>query len=359
MPKPRRKENKGLPARWRYNHGAYSYRVPPGQEAQWDGKREFKLGRTLPEAYANWAKRIQTQGEVRTIGDLLDEYALRVIPTKKPKTRESNKHALKPLRLVFERMSILDIKPRHVYQYAEARSTKQRNDEGRLTGGRTAALREVEVLSHSFTKAVEWGLLDKHPFKNEVRLKGVAPRTRYVEDWEIVECLSLESRRKRGSVLAIQGYIRLKLLTGLRGIDLLRLRLDDLRDDGIHVQPSKTETTTAKKLIFDWTPERRAAVAMCKEARPVPTSEWLFCNRDGACYVDAETDDPPGWKSMWQRFMARVLAETEVKVPFTAHDLRAKAGSDADSLERARQLLGHADAAITARVYRRRPERIA
>ncbi len=61
---------------------------------------------------------------------------------------------------------------------------------------------------------------------------------------------------------------------------------------------------------------------------------------------------------MWQRFMKRVLTETEVRDPFTEHDLRAKAGSDAESLERARQLLGHADAAITQRVYRRRPERI-
>ena len=355
----RRKENKGLPARWRYKHGAYYYRVPPGQEQQWDGKHDFRLGSTLPEAYAAWAKRIQTQGEVRTIGDLLDEYALRVIPTKKPKTRASNEHALKPLRLVFERMSILDLKPRHVYQYAEARSVKHKTDEGRITGGRTAALREVEVLSHAFTKAVEWGLLDKHPFKNEVRLQGAKPRSRYVEDWEIVECLGLDSKRKRGSVFAIQAYIRLKLLTGLRGSDLLRLRLDDLRDDGIHVQPSKTEGSTGKKMIFAWTPERRAAVALCLAARPVQSSKWLFCNRDGDGYVDGETDESPGWKSMWQRFMARVLAETKVEVPFTAHDLRAKAGSDAESLERARQLLGHADAAITARVYRRKPERIA
>lgn len=38
---------------------------------------------------------------------------------------------------------------------------------------------------------------------------------------------------------------------------------------------------------------------------------------------------------------------------------RASALDQAESLERARQLLGHADAGITARVYRRRPERIA
>ena len=56
--------------------------------------------------------------------------------------------------------------------------------------------------------------------------------------------------------------------------------------------------------------------------------------------------------------ISRVLAETTVTQRFNDHDLRAKAGSDAESLERARQLLGHADTAITQRVYRRKPERI-
>jgi integrase len=43
---------------------------------------------------------------------------------------------------------------------------------------------------------------------------------------------------------------------------------------------------------------------------------------------------------------------------FTEHDLRGKVGSDAESLEPARQLLGHADSKITERVYRRKPELI-
>jgi len=56
--------------------------------------------------------------------------------------------------------------------------------------------------------------------------------------------------------------------------------------------------------------------------------------------------------------MAHLLKETAIKERFTEHDLRAKVASDAESLERARQLLAHADSRITQRVYRRRPERI-
>jgi integrase len=61
---------------------------------------------------------------------------------------------------------------------------------------------------------------------------------------------------------------------------------------------------------------------------------------------------------MWQRFMTRLLKETKIKERFTEHDLRAKCASDAESLGRAQQLLGHADSKITERIYRRKPETI-
>ncbi|MFD2271780.1 hypothetical protein ACFS07_13105 [Undibacterium arcticum] len=45
MPKPRNKENKGLPKRWQHTHGAYYYQVPPGLEAGWDGKKKIPARR--------------------------------------------------------------------------------------------------------------------------------------------------------------------------------------------------------------------------------------------------------------------------------------------------------------------------
>jgi hypothetical protein len=60
VPKPRRPENKGLPARWTNKHGAYYFRVPPGLESLWDGKQFFRLGKTLPEAYREWSARIDS-----------------------------------------------------------------------------------------------------------------------------------------------------------------------------------------------------------------------------------------------------------------------------------------------------------
>ena len=346
MPRPRHPENKHLPRGWRLYHGAYFYSVPKGFESLWDGKKQFRLGTTLPEAYKVWAERVGRNENAKTVADLLDRYGMEVVPKKAPKTQTENARHIAKLRGVFGALRLDEMRPQLVYKYVDKRTAK------------TAAHREVEVLSHAFTKAVEWGYIDRHPFKGEVRLEGEKPRTRYVEDWEVVECLALASRRKKGSVLAIQAYMRIKLLTGLARSDLLRIVMADLKDDGIHTQRHKTRETTGKRTIYEWTDELRAAVAMAKEARPVHISPFLFCNRDGAGYFDETTGTANGWDSMWQRFMDRVLKETKVTERFTEHDLRAKCASDAETLDHARALLAHADSRTTDRIYRRKAERV-
>lgn len=346
MPKQRLSENKGLPARWQYNHGAYYFRVPPGLESAWDGKRRFRLGKTLPEAFRTWSARLDSNEKIKNVGQMLDRYLLEVVPRKAPKTQTENARAAKRLHAVFGAMPLGAIEPKHIYLYVDKR------------GARTAAHREIEVLSHAYTKAVEWGYLNRHPFKGEVRLEGERPRDRYVEDHEIVECLALASRRKKGSVLAIQAYMRIKLITGMARSDLLRLTADSLRPDGIHIQRHKTRFTTGKRTVYEWTDTLRAAVALAKDARPVSSSTFLFCNRDGLGYIDEATGEAHGWESMWQRFMDRVLTETAVKERFTEHDLRAKCASDAATLAHAQALLSHADSRTTAAIYRRKPERV-
>jgi integrase len=69
-----------------------------------------------------------------------------------------------------------------------------------------------------------------------------------------------------------------------------------------------------------------------------------------------ETGGRVSTKSPAETLYERLLKETTITERFTEHDLRAKCASDAESLGRAQQLLGHADSKITARVYRRKPE---
>lgn len=348
MPKARLKINKGLPRRWVNHHGAYYYRVPPGLEAQWGGKKKYLLGHSLPEAHKTYAGLAEYTGKIRLIDDMLDKYELEVVPLKKSAaTRQANLVQIRRLRKVLGMLPVMPFPPSRVYKYVEQRTHK------------IAAHREIETLSHAYTKMVQWGEIDRHPFKGEVRLEGEPPRDRYVEDWEIIECLALPAKNAKGGVAVIQAYIRIKLLTGMGRGDLLRLEpARHFRDDGIHVQRHKTANSSGKRTIYSWTDALRTAVAQAQAARPVDISPFLFCTRKGEGYMNEETGQPPGWKSMWQRFFARVLAETKVTEHFTEHDLRAKVGSDADSLQHATELLAHADSRTTQRVYRRKPVKV-
>ena len=242
------------------------------------------------------------------------------------------------MRKVFGDLPIGALTSQHIYQFVDKRSIKKTNAAGRTLGGRTVAHREVEVLSHAYTTAVEWRYVARHPVNGEVRLQGEKPSTRYVEDWEIVGCLALESKQKKGSVHAMHAYMRLKLMTDLARGDLLRLTAGSLKEDGIHVQRHKTAGSNGKRTIYEWTSELRAAVESAKQAR-LALSPFLFCNRKGEGYIDEETGECHGWDSMWGRFMDRILKETKVSDRFTEHDLRAKCASDEDSLEHARALL--------------------
>lgn len=329
----------------------------------WDGKKLFRLGASLHEASRVWEERMreatqQDDQRVKTIGQLLDRYAREIIPTKSPASQVSNRNQMGKVREVFGSMPLVPFKPQLIYQFVEARSKKKLDPaSGRERGGKITAHREVELLSHAFTKAVEWGYIDRHPFKGEVRLQGEQPRTRYVEDWEIIEALKLDSRRKKGSILMIQAYLRLKLLTGLSQGDLLRLQPDQhFKEDGIHNVRHKIAKKVGKVTIYQWSDELKLAVNMALEARPKKDSKFLFCTRTGEGYIDEAVGRSSAWKSMWQRFMARLLKETKVTESFTEHDLRAKVGSDAESIEHAQALLAHADPSTTKRVYRRKAE---
>lgn len=355
MPRARLKSNSGLPRRWRLKNGAYRYQVPRGQESQWDGRREFTLGKTLPEAYKVWAARLGTPSTVTTVGDLLDRYLLEVVPTKKPATQHSDQRIVPILKKRFGSAPVVGgVEPRHVYEYV----SKRMRPDG--TPALTRGHREMAVLSHAFTWAVQWGLISKHPFKDEVRFeRSMQPKRkeRYVEDWEIVEALTLTPYRKRGSVLMCQAYIRLKLANiGLRATDMLRLKVTDATTDGFNVQPSKTERTTGRRQFFTWTPDRRRAWDMALAARPLDIAPYLFCTKTGESYFDEDTGSASGFESIWQRFMTRVLAETKVKQRFAERNLRSKVGSDAESIERAQRILGHADRRVTETFYRLLPD---
>jgi integrase len=352
------KKNKGLPARWRWIGSTLYYAVPPGQEALWDNKKSFRLGKTQAQAYAAWAKRmekVESPQNCRTIGVLLDQFLQRRVPEFSVSYQEMCIAAVTKLKPVFGEMNPLALVPNQIQVYMAERSEKRKNENGKLVGGAIIANREIEVLQTAYAWAVWKGLINSNPIKDNVQFNPENTRLRYVEDWEIEEMFKVSSPRRKGSVHAIQAYIKLKLLTGMAKGDLLRLTQSDLKEDGIHIRRHKTAKSTGKQTIYAWSEPLRAAVNEAIKARPA-ISPFLFCKKDGKGYVNEKTGKISGWKSMWDRFRDKVLAETKVTESFTDHDIRAKVGSDAESEEDARKMLSHASAATTRKHYRRKPD---
>lgn len=354
-PKKRRAENRGLPRRWQRRHGAIYYRVPPGEEHRWNGKQMFRLGATEPEAYRVWADRVERgQRPAASIEDLAERYLLEHVMTLSPKTRESYRPSLERVVAAFGRMAPSDVEPHHCRAYF---------DRVRTSRSLAVARSDLTVLRGMLAKALDWGILRHHPMAG-MRFETLPAATRDVAAWEVDAMLSIPATTR--TVRLAQLYTRLKLMLGLRRGDMLRLRLSDLRDDGIHVTPAKTIRSSGVTLIFQWVDETGEPIRELAEVvdaiRALPPRRigdaFLFTTREGRGFIDETTGRANGFDTLWTRFIDRVLAETPLSERIKEKDLRALVGAESASDEDARHRLGHTSVATTRRHYRRRPRLI-
>lgn len=163
--------------------------------------------------------------------------------------------------------------------------------------------------------------------------------------------MSLEPRGRFDCTRMLQAYANLKIITGLRQQDMLCMKVTDFTEEGIIVDTQKT----GKGIVIEWTDALRDAVSCALSVRLVDITPFVFCNRFGKSYYSHEkADHASGFKSMFKRYINRVIKETELEIPFTEHDLRAKTASDLEDLEHAQKLLAHTDAKMTKRYIRKR-----
>ena len=316
----RRKHNKHLPSRVYISHGQYFFVDAKGK---WN-----PLGRSLGQMYRSLAQFYDDDAPLAQMGDLFERYEQQVLPKKAEKTQAENSRSLKRLKAVFGDMVPSDVRPGDIYSYRDKR--------GQTT--EIGANRDLEVLSHVFTKAVEWSSVESNPCR-DVRKFSEPKRDRYVEDSEFLAVHKFASPM-------MQVAMDLALLTGLRRGDLLRLTRDNLTDEGILIKTSKT----GKPLLIEWSDELRSVINRAKRIKP-QVRQTLICNLQGKPYTGQ------GFAAIWQRLIRKAVDKKVIQERFRFHDLRAKSASD-DTLEAATQRLGHMDANLTERVYRRKPRRV-
>lgn len=334
MPRKKNKENKQLPIRWRYYHGAIYYRVPQAERHLWDGKSQFRLGRTLAEAHQTFAQRAGAYENTDRMGQLCDRYALEVVPGKKPATQRSNQYSLRRIRAAFDGNQVAAIEPHHIYQYRDHIGRKESKKKANL---------DLEVLSHMFTKAVEWGIRADHPMTGKKVTKFSLKSTKakvYVPDAELVAF---------ASILPVkwQLFTSLVVWTGRRKSEILRVRIPDLLEVGIRFTDGKDDDDT---FILEWTPEVRRIVQGLLDVREKVGSVYLIANRQGQPYVKAD-GTTSGIDSMWRRYQDKALEKGLISQRFTIHDLRRKRASELPLLV-AQRLLRHSTPVTTKKHYR-------
>lgn len=327
---------KKYPARWVKKHNAIYYVVPPGEEARFEGKKWFRLGKTDAEAYQTWGKMLgDYERNYHIMAKLFDRYMAEVAPSKSAATYRTNQIQIQKLRAFFGKMPPKSVKPVHIYQYMDIRKKTP-----------VAANREVALLSHVFTKAIRWGAVEENPCTGrKVERNSERPRDRYVTDEEFATFYS----KYAGEFL--QAYLKFKYLVGQRKADVLRIKLSDISKEGVRIKASKT----SKKILVSWTPELREAVEQAQSIKRKVGTIYLFATRSGQCYV-SEDGKTSGFDSIWQRRMKKYVEKGGVR--FNEHDIRAKTASDTE-LAHASDLMMHRSKEFTERVYRRKESVVA
>lgn len=315
----RRKHDRHLPQRVYVRRGVHYYAHPDGR---WQ-----RLGRDLATALARYSA-IAGPHAVHTMADLLDRYLIEVLPKKAPRTRLDQARQIPRLRAAFGHLVPGDLTTRLVIRYRNLRAQRSK----------TQANQELALLSHVCAMAVEWEVIERNPCR-DVKKYRMPPRDHYVTDADYRAVYAQASPRLRA-------FMDLALLTGQREGDLRTLTWEQVGKEGIEFRQGKT----GKKLIVTWSPALRTVIARARRIRPQGPA--VISTRAGRAYNQS------AFSSLWHRVTRRATAHGDGSgAAFRFHDLRAKSASD-DSLAAASARLGHADARITQRVYRRAPDRV-
>lgn len=320
-----------LPERVYFKHNAYYFVTP---EKQW-----IRLGRTEQEALSKYATVASAPEVLNTMNRVFDKYQLEVIPTKAERTQRDNLSELKNLRPVFGNMRPEDVKPRHISQYLALRTAKVR------------ANREIALLSHVFTKALNWGVVEHHPCL-KIEKNEEYSRDRYITDEELAAFSEYCPKWLRL-------YIRLKYLTGLRQGDLLKLRWSNVTEKALSLTIAKSGRGNKRKgqlrVEYQMTPGLAQVLKDLRSLQRVGNSTApIFLSRSGKPHSNSSLD------SAWDRAWSKVRREQACLEHFREHDVRAKSATDAELHgQDATALLSHSDKKTTRAYLRSRlPVRI-
>ncbi|MBF0133859.1 MAG: tyrosine-type recombinase/integrase [Magnetococcales bacterium] len=313
----RRKINHDLPERVYRKHGGVYF---VDHRNKW-----HRLGLEWDSAAKEKWVKLSTPGQTikGSMAEVMERYMEEIAPKKASKSFEDNQKQIEPLMSVFGKMLPQAIKPQHVYAYLDLRGKKSP----------TGANLEKALLSHIFTIAIRWGIVETNPCR-DVRKIPVPKRDRYISNDEFRQVKNFSNK-------TISLLMDFAFLTGQRIGDLLKVRLEDLHEDGIYFVQSKGGKSV--RLLIVWNDDLRSVVSQIR-ALDDKESLFLFHGRGGKPYTYC------GISSMFRR----AVIKSGIK-DFHFHDIRAKSLTDLDrSGGKAQQLAGHKSPEMTQHYIKRR-----
>jgi integrase len=195
---------------------------------------------------------------------------------------------------------------------------------------------DMAILGHMMSKAVEWELLEKSPFKKRKRLmfKVSNQRTRFLSEKEIGDLLKACDDLKTYSPY-LRPIMETAIFTGMRRGELLGLKWEQIRNGQIYL--TKTKSGKPRQIpVSDRLAEVLREVRQANQLK----FEFVFCDSKGRRFQDVN--------SSFAAAKRRAGIED-----FRFHDLRHTFASRlvmrGASLKTVQELLGHADLTMTMR----------
>lgn len=317
-----RKKNRHLPACVHPKHGAYYYVK---------GNAWTFLARDLAPALAEYARRFEPARERNALDELIEQTFARIMRRpaangqhRSPSTVEQYTDCVRLIKEMLEAFG----DPRQI------KASDVFDVQGQYADRPFMANRIITVLRLIMDEWTREHRIDANPAIGVKRLPE-RKRKRVMSPAEFAAGYAKAPPRLRC-------MLDLWRLTGQRVMDVVNIRLADLRNDGIYFRQDKTDA----ELVIRWNPELRAAVERARTLYGNVRAMTLFHNRRGTA--------APGYRTIHHQFRA---AFRGIADDLQIRDLRAtgitrmkqQAGRAA-----AQALAGHKSEAMTDRYIRDR-----
>jgi integrase len=186
--------------------------------------------------------------------------------------------------------------------------------------------RELSLLKHMFTKAIEWSKVKENPAKKVKLLKGEVKRVRFLMPDEIRDLLS-------NCADHLKPIVTVALHTGMRKGELLGLKWEQVNFDQGIITLTDTKNNERRDLPMN---ETVKAMLQATERK----GDYVFCNGEGETFANV------------RRSFETAVRKSKIE-DFRFHDLRHTFASnlvmEGVDIMTVKELMGHKDLTMTLR----------